>query len=536
MLLQSNVLALPAHPIEMKRQLGAVWDAMHRIWVQVPTLPESLFISWQCNTAFIQHDGWNSPNTIRRGEFHFLNQIHTIDTTHLTWEIPNASMQWHVYLHAFAYLHLLEESEQIRWCKDWIRQNPLGKTVGSQKDALILRVTNWCKNDLRDPIIVNSLYQQAGYLFHRMALKEDGIRLLMYARALILAGTYFQGCGEANEWLKKGIEILTHETKKQILPDGVHYERNPMVHTTALEVYLDVINVLNHDQAERKIFSEAARKMANFLASIIHPDGNYALFNAAAQDGALPPRQVLDYVRRLLDYDARRQNSFTDSGFFTHQSAHVQLVINKGNIGSRTPHLSIYNDIFSYELWLLGEPIVVGSGGYGIQGAMLDYVQSAKAHNSLSIDGRDPIRTWKDKLFARRYIPHSVAFTSEYQSSHFEGVFDGYTYLMSKEISHKRMIEVQENDRVMKVRDIVTGDGNHVIESHVHLHPDVRIKKVGKGFQLQQKSMMCHLITNDDVWIEKGWYSPKTGMSEEQYVLVLRSDKLPAMLEYEIRY
>jgi uncharacterized heparinase superfamily protein len=523
---------------DIKHTIGKLWDRISGLWLKAPALPDTLFVSWQSETDFIHHDVWHNAQEVKQGIFHFLNQTHTIrkNPNQFQWYVHEASTHWHILLHAFGYIHLLDEAEQVKWCKDWIHQNPIGQTIGWQKEALSLRIANWCKNDLRDPVITESLYQQVGYLFRRTAWHEQGVQILFYARALILAGIYFQECGEADEWLQKGIEILKKESKVQILPDGAHLERNPMLHTQILEIYLDVVNVLSARSHDKNYFAEIARKMANFLVSILHPDGQFALFNASAHDGTLPPRKILDYVNRLLNFDARKQNVFSDSGFFIHHSSVSQLIVNKGNMGHKMPFQSIHNDIFSYELWLAGEPIVIDNGGYALEGDMQKYTQSAKAHNTVTINGRDPIRTWRDQLLHRKYIPYSVSFTSEYQNSHFEGTFDGYTFMMRQEISHKRVIDVNELDRVITVRDNISGSGQHIVESRVHLHPDINLKKVGKGFQLQQNNMMCHLITNDEVWIEKGWYCPKAGTCFEHYVLVLRTESLPASLEYQIRY
>src|SRR5262249_40142557 len=159
-----------------------------------------------------------------------------------------------------------------------------------------------------------------------------GNHLLENARALIFAGKFFAGQGEAANWLTKGKSIYRRETPAQVLSDGGYFERSPMYHALMLAGYLDIINILGADDSDRALFIDAAKGMSDFLGSMTHPDGQLALFNDATQEVAPATAILLDYARELLGYEARRREAFATTGYFIHQSDTVYLVIDGGEI------------------------------------------------------------------------------------------------------------------------------------------------------------------------------------------------------------
>ncbi len=98
------------------------------------------------------------------------------------------------------------------------------------------------------------------------------------AKALVFAGRYFEGQGEAPRWLQKGLRIYRTETPFQVLKDGGYFERSPMYHALILEGYLDIINILPKEHSDLPLLIETARRMSDFISSVNHPAGNIALF------------------------------------------------------------------------------------------------------------------------------------------------------------------------------------------------------------------------------------------------------------------
>ena len=72
---------------------------------------------------------------------------------------------------------------------------------------------------------------------------KEGNHLLFEAQRMIYAGTFFPEFKEASNWRKSGIEVLNREIKKQVYPDGMHYELDPHYHLAAINIFAKAIRV-----------------------------------------------------------------------------------------------------------------------------------------------------------------------------------------------------------------------------------------------------------------------------------------------------
>jgi uncharacterized heparinase superfamily protein len=505
---------------------------------RVPAPPGDLHGRLNNVVAFSSHDIWNSRERICAGHFNFLNRREQIGRP-VNWKAPELPLLWQFNLHYFNYLHLLSPEEQIEICTDWVRANPMGTKVGWHPYPTSLRIVNWCKAELDTPQLLTSLYQQAAYLYRNLENYHPGNHLLENARALIFAGHYFEGQGEASRWLRKGLEIYRKETPVQVLKDGGYFERSPMYHAIILEGYLDVINILPSEHSDRPLLIEAARRMSDFLISVTHPDGSIALFNDATREIALPSQALLQYVRELLHYSPEKKYAFNETGYFIHDSQDVHLIIDGGPLGPDFLLAHAHADIFSFELFLNRLPFIVDSGVFEYQaGEMRSYVRSTHAHNTVCVDKVDQAECWSSFRVARRFAPARVSFYRDGTESRFEGCFNGYAKLIGDEIIHQRLVSCDDKAREIFIQDTVTGEGTHLVESLLHLHPDVSVKHQDDRVILQSADAKCLIEANGQIIsMEEGWYCPEFGVRQKNKVLVLGGlQSLPFRLSYKISY
>lgn len=135
---------------------------------------------------------------------------------------------------------------------------------------------------------------------------------------------------EAERWLQKGLEILSREIPEQILADGGHFERSPMYHAIILEDMLDLINAafswpecvpaksLDH-------WKEIARGMFEWLAGLVHPDGDISFFNDSAFAIAPTHSEIGAYANRLqINSALRSTGNFVG---FSHRVMPAQNVV-----------------------------------------------------------------------------------------------------------------------------------------------------------------------------------------------------------------
>lgn len=505
---------------------------------RAPSPPSSLRAAQRPAVSFPHHDPWNTQEDIRKGRFCFLNEEAILDRP-VDWEASQKSLLWRFTLHYFHYLHLLDREEQVALCREWIAENPVGEGVGWHPYPTSLRLVNWCRAELAASDLLESLYRQAAYLSRTVETHVYGNHLLENARALVLAGCYLQGQGEADQWIEQGLSIYRDALAEQILSDGFHFERSPMYHALVLEGMLDVLNVLPEDRAAPLKLREAAQAMAGGLAGATHPDGSLALFNDATHEIPLPPKRLLQYAQGVLGCDPSPRSAFSEAGYYVLDTDDLWIMIDGGPAGPEYLMAHAHADIFSYELSLFGERFVVDSGVYQYAtGPMRDYVRSTAAHNTVQIDGANQIECWDAFRVARRDAPRKVQWERSGSGVEFKGIFNGYRQVLGDELSHHRHLEVDTDTRTVHVDDRIEGHGTHWVESRIHFHPEVEVHRETNGFRVRRGTMQVWLdIEHGHVRRERGWYCPGFGVRHRTCVLVVEAiTPLPTRLSYRIRY
>ena len=108
-----------------------------------------------------------------------------------------------------------------------------------------------------------------------------------------MAGRFFDGM-EARSWLDAGAATLWGQLREQVHEDGGHRERNLVIHSAVLADYLEIFATLLAAHDEIPVWARKRVKgMADFLARMVHPDGEIALFHGAAVGTARSPRELL---------------------------------------------------------------------------------------------------------------------------------------------------------------------------------------------------------------------------------------------------
>jgi len=446
---------------------------------------------------------------------------------------------WRFNLHYFSYLHLLKPREQRSLCREWITANPVGQGVGWHPYPTSLRIVNWCRAGLSASGFLESLYVQAAYLSRNVETQVYGNHLLENARALVLAGTYLQGQGEADRWRERGLAIYRRELHEQVPTDGMHYERSPMYHALMLEGLLDVLDVLPEGHPDRPRLQAVAESMRTALMSVLHPDGRLALFNDSTHDIAPPPGRLLTYAHDVLGPATAPTRSLPDAGYYIIDEEDLWMMIDGGAAGPEHLMAHAHADMFSYEISLGDERFVIDSGVYEYNaGPMRQHVRSTAAHNTVQVDRVDQIECWNAFRVARRDEPQNIRWRRCDEGAVFEGRYDGYQTLIGDDIVHKRRIAVDLEERSVRISDLVSGGGAHRVESRIHLHPSVQVERAGDHFVVSRSSHQAHIqVEKGTVRREKGWYCPRFGVRNRNCVICIGGPvSLPVQLVYRIQY
>src|ERR1700683_605672 len=242
--------------------------------------------------------------------FRFLNVERRIAAPS-DWSRRDWPKLWLYNAHYFDDLVAADAAARTAWHRAiaarWILENPPGQGAGWEPYPTSLRIVNWVKwalaGNALDEAARQSLAVQTRFLGERLEIHLLGNHLWANAKALVFAGTFFDG-DEAAAWRARGLALLGRELEEQILPDGGHFERSPMYHAIVLADLLDLLQlarvypgVLTDEGAAA--WRGVVRRMHRWLRVMTHPDGGLSFFNDAAFDIAPMLAALTEYAAAL---------------------------------------------------------------------------------------------------------------------------------------------------------------------------------------------------------------------------------------------
>ena len=492
---------------------------------------------------------------IESGEFRLLNVMSGSEKG-IPWSTETFPRLWVYHLNYCDFVNLdLTRSEDrpllrkaLAIMADWCEQNATGAEAGWEPYPLSLRIVNWLKFLLRnaphlDAIgeraavaeILSSLRRQVCALERKLEFHLGANHLLKNIKALMFAGELL-GTRESNRWWTRGAKLLESQLKEQILPDGGHFERSPMYHAEVLEDLLDLQTLISSGGrflACAPALSEGVDRMADFLAAMLHPDGEISLFNDSAFGIAPAAQELLSRVRRLKkapDNTDREVQILAESGYAVVREARSKsrLVFDFGPLGPNYQPGHGHCDVLSYELSLQGQRVVVDTGVSTYEpGRERHYERSTAAHNTFRIDGEEQAEIWASFRVGHR---PSVAPVKS-------GKVEGYRFVRGAHYGYQRLDVVHTRQIILcpgnswVIVDWLQGKGRHRIESFVHFHPKVHVEawpgianfslgELQNRFLVQVGGRRYFLLSSREgtFTLKEAWYSPEFGRREKQAV------------------
>lgn len=422
----------------------------------------------------------------------FLNQAGHLDE--LGWDGPQHEKLWRYNQHYFDDLNAVGATDRMLWhttlVRDWVAHNPPGKGNGWEPYPLSLRVVNWIKwalsgADLSEAA-VQSLAVQVRWLNGRLENHLLGNHLFTNAKALVMAGLFFEG-SEADTWLAKGLRILAREVPEQLLSDGGHFERSTMYHALALEDMLDLVNATQCfakrlSPAQRRQIADWPRRafaLHTWLLTMCHPDGEISLFNDAAFDIAPSVAELDGYARRVLVDVASEASSplvqLRESGYVRLARGPAVALLDVASVGPDYLPGHAHADTLSFELSVGTQRVLVNSGTscYGSSPERLRQRGTA-AHNTVVVNGQDSSEVWGGFRVARRAHPDGLYIqqSADTKTIKVSCAHSGYAHLPGKPKHHRTWLM---DARGLTVTDRVEGP-HQSAEARFHFHPAVKVQ------------------------------------------------------------
>lgn len=425
--------------------------------------------------------------------FDFLNHSVNFPTT-IEWNSATEAKLWLYNLHYFDWLQSASmrknEENALDTIRNWVTENPPGRGNGWEPYPLSLRIVNWIKffssTGTQQEDLMDSLANQIRWLDKRLEYHLLANHLWANAKALVFAGFYFGG-PEGDQWLDKGLSILSSELQEQFTDEGAHFERTPMYHAIVFEDLLDLIHfgsygtVADSDLIEN--WKQRASLMLTHLNFLLHPDGELAFFNDTTMGIALPASSLIRYAEqlgvRVEQYNQPNNGSKINVddkpciGFTRIQSSKATVFFDTGNIAPSYQPGHAHAESGCFELSLGSGRVFVNAGISTYEVSDLRHRQrSTSAHNAVEIDGRNSSEVWAGFRVAKRA---TVSNRAIYINSDFASVavnHDGYSSFF-RSIELKRNIELSNHH--LKITDAINGPFKTAV-AHYLLHPSASIE------------------------------------------------------------
>jgi hypothetical protein len=287
--------------------------------------------------------------------------------------------------------------------------------------------------------ITRSVVRQAEFLAgHFSAKAVPNNHLIGEAATLYAFAAHWPILRDAGAWMDKGETILVDEAERQVLPDGVQYENSVNYHLYVLDFFLLYLATkAARGETPPTSVRERAAALIDAALAMVSPAGRLPRIGdesisefltitpeAWEAEGCGAEVTVAPLVRPcyaaalsaaawgrpLLERSAPldRARYFADAGIAVFRTPYSHLVFT-GGPQHRRPFSPghMHADAGGFELEIGGVSVFIDSGTYlySYDAALRDHFRSARAHNTVVVDGVEPATP--KRRFAWQTVPEA---------------------------------------------------------------------------------------------------------------------------------
>jgi hypothetical protein len=335
---------------------------------------------------------------------------------------------------------------------DWLADNPPGVGINwASSLEVALRLVAWCWALAlfhRSPSLTPAFFLDVLGAIHAHARHVErflshyfspNTHLTGEGLGLFYAGVLWPELGAAPRWRTLGARILEEQIDRQVLPDGVHFERSTCYQRYTVEIYLHfVILAARHGIEVAPAVGSGLRRLLDALRALRLPDGTSPPIGDADGGWLLPlarrepgdPRGIFSIAAGFL---GRPEDAWAAGGVApeaiwllgppnpaTHGGAGVPsapaappsgllpdggyavlrggwgprehlLILDVGPLGCPVSAGHGHADLLGIQCAAFGEPFIVdpGTGCYAADRSWRDHFRSTAAHSTVLVDGLD---------------------------------------------------------------------------------------------------------------------------------------------------
>jgi hypothetical protein len=460
----------------------------------------------------------------------------------------------HQYLVTTAQAFLLTGCEEFlreieRQIQSWIEWNPFVRGMNwTSALEVAFRALSWVWIDHLAGSSMSTEFRialQSSLWLHALHLEANlsiyfspNTHLLGEALALHAIGRMYPGMPRAEQFVRRGGEIVERQLDFQIRPDGSHFEQSTYYHVYALDMFLLYYVIAGRPPR----MNATLRRMAEYLYAIAGPSRR--LFSSGDDDGgrlfhpygerdafcratlATCAKLFPDLGFEYCDLDVLEQAAwwvgpgasgsslrrterapqcaFADSGMVVLRTANIHLLFDAGPFGWGGAGHS-HADTLNLLIRRGDDPILndPGTFTYVADAAARNWFRGTAAHNTVRLDQRDQADPVKPFRWENKPGVKLNGCGKDFADA--ECAYRGFT--------HRRRVLLCGDRACIVVDDIHGPEDEHVIEQFWNISADVS------------------LVTSEPFTTESGWRSGTYGSrTQTSRKVVRRRSPLPLRL------
>ena len=378
----------------------------------------------------------------------------------------------------------------------WIEHNPLMYTVNwTCSMEVAIRAVNWmyainmivqskAMTEAFAKRVSKSLYQHGFYIRHNLekSVPWSNNHYTSDLVGLIYLGTLFSHTRRGRSWRRFAVKKFYDQTRKQILPSGVHYEKSISYHRLMVELTAYPLAMLKRtgESIPEDIIIRVQR-MYDYVGSYLKPSG-YAPLLADNDDGRFLPFTFNEFGRHgyLLNPESidsqivnigigpmfklhysGEGNLYSDAGIAILKEYGTYLLVNNSGYskhiedGKRRVGTHTHNDQLSFEFSIGEDDIIIDPGTYLYTSSIRDRneFRSTRKHNTAMVDGEE-----------QNFLSEKSAFSMDINNCERKisvngNVCKGSYVTIKGGLKHERIFEISEGR--LAITDCFDKSGNN---------------------------------------------------------------------------
>ena len=350
-------------------------------------------------------------------------------------------------------------------------------------------------------LMLRSLARQSRYLHHNVPHTRDDYPRLLATIALAYASICLAG---RKKTVKSAARELDRELQLQILPDGGHISRNPVMLVHLLADLLPLKQAYDkHGQAPSKTLISTIDRMMSALRFFRHSNGDLVQFNGTG----FTPTALMATILRYDTTSGVPQKSAPQSGFERISAGKTVVLMDTGKPTSRTAARQAMAGTLSFEMSSGATRFISNCGVPDISYDLYaPFARATAAHSTVTVDDTSSSRFAADSALNRLLptalirSPRQIVATRDGDNSlaAVMASHDGYRH--KYHLIHRREVGLREDGKLLNGCDWFEASGGNISDGLVaalrfHLPATITVSMLTSGHSI--------LISapNKDAWI-----------------------------------